>query len=186
MNYIISQTIVIINGYFKFELGKAKTQLRFLFFKLMICLFDIVKYLLLGAFTGLMSIIVSIIRSSVYYGFKHHKKDVPIFIPILLNIVMIILTSYTYSGWWSLLPLAGSITCTWADWQPDLYSSKTGQIINESFWLIYKIMYSAWLDMIVTIIEIASCWHGLKESEPQPKKIVIYKGIRKEILLNAA
>ena len=75
-----------------------------LFIQILVCLFDVISYLLLGAEAGLLICLVELIKTVLYYK---TDKDRLIF---QLGLIFYILISFlTVKTWYSILPVLGSV-----------------------------------------------------------------------------
>jgi len=75
-----------------------------LFIQILVCLFDVISYLLLGADAGLLICFVELLKTILYYK---TNKDREIFIGTIIAYFLISLL--TIKSWYAILPVLGSL-----------------------------------------------------------------------------
>ncbi|MBR3161831.1 MAG: YgjV family protein [Bacilli bacterium] len=131
-------------------------------------IFEILHYFLLGAFSGLVVVVLELIRDFSYYKTKHDKYIFIISLPVYFFIGY-----YSYNHIIDLLPVAASAIDGYA-----LTTKKKiaviGSIINNSLWLLYDLYCGSLIGVIAEIIFIMSnlyiIWHD--KNEIKNKKII--------------
>ena len=113
-----------------------------------------IHLLLLGATTGGISYILNTVRSFCLSSEIRFLKSK--WMCSLLCMLQIATLIFTWSGWWSVLPVAANIAATIGGYT---YSARKirviGLCINSPLWIIYDIVVGSWagiLDEIVSII----------------------------------
>ena len=131
-------------------------------------IFEIIHYFLLGTFSGLVVVILELIRDYSYYKTDYDKYIFIISLPIYFFIGY-----FSYDHLMDLLPVIASTIDSYA-----LTNKKSiaiiGSIINNSLWLIYDVYCMSIIGVIAEIIFIISnfyvMWHDNKKIKV--KKIV--------------
>jgi len=126
-----------------------------------------ISLLLLNAYTGLAMIIVSIIRTTVFLideklnGKQNIIKTKDIIILIVLYLIMIISTLYTYSGPLSIIPLISTMIYTYSIWQKNTKVYKLLGIPHGILITIYSIYIVSITAIIFEIISTISAIIGI-------------------------
>ena len=128
-----------------------------------------VHLLLLGAVTGGISYILNTVRSFCL-GSKYDLLKGKWMCGIIC-ILQLITLFVTWSGWYSILPVAANIAATIGGYT---YNGKkiraVGMLINSPLWILYNIIVGSWagiLDEIVSELSmiISICRYGWKNLE---------------------
>lgn len=154
MNYVIIGNIFGIIGLIVSAIAYHKRQKKKILLDLIISnSFSLVQYLFLQAYTGCITIIISILRNIIAIKKGEKNKNLVLIIFIILYIVMGILT---YNSIFSILLIIASIIYLLGIWdgREDIIR-KTG-LINMYLWLIYSISIWAVAGVIQNIILIIS------------------------------
>ncbi|MBQ6354881.1 YgjV family protein [Candidatus Saccharibacteria bacterium] len=112
--------------------------------------FDIVQYILLGAYTGCLISFLGATRACV---FKKAKNGAVLLLFIALYIAASILT---FRGWLSLLPLTAAIIYTIVIWNKKEQNIRFFSIFVFLLWLVYDIFVQAYVSAITDIVLVAS------------------------------
>lgn len=121
-------------------------------------LFFSIQYFCLNAISGCLMNVMSLVRNII---FKRFKDRVPIIYLIIVLVVMIILSIFSYNGVISLLPTIGVILYSIAIWQDNLTITRIAEIIGCILFIIYNIKVVAISGLITTIIEMLSAIVGI-------------------------
>ena len=98
--------------------------------------------------------IVCVIRNIVFK--KYEERTVPIYFLILIIVVMMILSLFSYTGPISLLPCIACILYSYGVWQNNLKITRITEVISCSLYIIYNIKVLAFVGLISTLIEMTS------------------------------
>ena len=126
-----------------------KTRKKMLFCLIFDGLFYFIQYILLKAYTGAFTNLISIARVITFNkkgSNSFFKKNYILYIIILLYIIVGI---YTYDGIISLLPTIATVIYTVALWQDDTKIIRYGSIMMFSMWLLYNIIVQAYISAVV-------------------------------------
>ena len=124
-----------------------------LFIQILVCVFDVLSYLLLGADAGLLICFVELIKTILYYK---TDKDRLIF---RVGLIFYILISFlTVRAWYSILPVLGSVIDSFGV-SKDSKSANICSIISNTLWTIYDILILSYIgalnDIVVIICNIS-------------------------------
>ncbi len=121
------------------------------------------QFLLLGAYSGCVNLILGILRNLLMtqYGKRkwvRSKGWVAVFIAAFAAVLVL-----TWDGWTSLLPFAAMTTCTVAFWTDNaLNIRKANLFVACPSWIIYDVVFHSWagvLNETITIVSImVSVW----------------------------
>lgn len=121
-------------------------------------LFFAIQYFCLNAISGCLMNVMSLVRNII---FKRFKSKVPIIYLIIIVVLMIILSIFSYNGLISLLPTIGVILYSISIWQDNLTITRIAEIIGCILFIIYNIKVVAISGLITTIIEMISAIVGI-------------------------
>lgn len=129
--------------------------------KMLLCLlfdsiFCIMQYILLGAFAGACTNIISLIRVNVFNQKENNKilnKNYILYIIILLYAIMGVIT---YDGMMSILPSIATIIYTIALWQDNPTKIRFGSVVMFSMWFVYNLAVGAYISSVVEAISLIS------------------------------
>lgn len=114
-------------------------------------LFFAAQYFCLGALTGALMNLMTLIRNVIY---KRFKDKVSIIYIILIVVTMIGLSICSYNGVYSLLPAIAVILYSIALAQNNLTITRVVEAMSCSLFIIYNIKVLAISGLILTIIEL--------------------------------
>lgn len=165
MSYIIIGNIFGIIGLIFSAVAYHKRQKKKILLDLIISnCFSLLQYLFLQAYTGCITIIISILRNIIAIKKGEKNKNFVLIIFIILYIVMGILT---YNSIFSILLIIASIIYLLGIWdgREDVIR-KTG-LINMYLWLIYSISTWAIAGVIQNIILIVSTHIAIRNNREE-------------------
>lgn len=171
--YILSQVCAIIA---MIVLGstyiiKNKKQILFL------CIFSSIMYSLqyffLYAYTGMIINILGIVRAVCFYTYSRSGKENTLLNLMLLELMFIVGTIFTWDGPVSLLPLCGLMIFTYATWHKDVKLYKWLVLPVSVLWITYNALVGSlvgWISesilLVVGIIGLFLYYKGnTKETE---------------------
>ena len=139
---IIIQSIGIA-GLLSFAISYQIKSIRMLFLMQLIgsALFC-VQFILLGAISGCVGLVINIIRNAMLMQYKQWHWVRRKIWPIIISIIFTILLIPTWTGYASLLPYIAAITSTFAYWTDNAFILRMTNLLCASpCWLIYDIIY---------------------------------------------
>lgn len=156
--YILSQIFTIITYALLGLTYYAKDRKKILVISFLSIVANGIAYILLNAWTGLAMCIVALIRNIIFIlderknGKNHtiNKKDIVIL--IILYLITIISTVFTYDGFLSLLSVFATSIYTFSVWQkkPSVY--KILGIPGGILWILYNIYIKSIFGIILELI----------------------------------
>jgi len=161
--YIISQIFTIISYIFLASTYHAKKRKNIIILNCLVQIAFAIAYILLKASTGLAMSIVALSRNIAMMINENQKgKMKKINVTILLPTVIasIVLSMFTYEGFWSLLPVIATILYTYAICQTDIKKYKLLGIPIEIMWVCYNIYIKSIFGIILEIVTLISCIIG--------------------------
>ena len=140
------------------------------------CIVFCVQFLLMGAYTGAISLIVNIARNLLLLksnAWKWAKSQVTLAVIIVLLLVM---TIYTWAGWISVLPFASVAVTSIGYWTQNAQKIRLSQLFGSPCTLLYDILVHSWggaisetisiLSIIISILRFG--WGNLGEKSEVP------------------
>ena len=167
--------LLLLYSYTKEDIDKL------LFIQILVCLFDVISYFLLGADAGLLICLVELIKTILYYK---TDKDRLIFRVGLIFYLLIGLL--TVRHWFAILPVLASIIDSFGI-SKDSKSANICSIISNTLWTIYDILIISYVgalnDIVVVICNISVLFLGYSRIMHISKfRIVKYKYITKKVI----
>ena len=142
----IASWLLLIYSYTKEDIDKL------LFVQILVCLFDFISYLLLGADAGLLICLIELVKTILYY--KSNKDQLIFYFSM---IAYFIIGAITIRHWFAILPVLGSIIDSFGT-SKDSKSANICSIISNSLWTIYDILILSYIgafnDVVVVICNI--------------------------------
>lgn len=125
---------------------------------------SLIQYMFLQAYTGCITIIISIIRNIIALKKKDKNENIILAIFIILYIVMGIIT---YNSIFSILPIIASIIYVIGIWNGNENIIRKTGLINMYLWLIYSISTFAVAGAIQNIILIISTHIAIRNNREE-------------------
>ncbi len=114
-----------------------------------------VHLLLLGAVTGGISYVLNTVRSLCLSSTSRFLKSK--WVCGLLCVLQVAALACTWSGWWSVLPVAANIAATIGGYT---YRARTirmvGLCVNSPLWIAYDIVVGSWAGILDEAVSMAS------------------------------
>ena len=150
--YLLSQIIVIIATVFISFTYFIKNRKKFLIVFILYSMFYGMHYLLLGALTGFLMNMVSIIRNIIFYKWEIKKKKNNKNFLIILFLIIIIFTIFSYKDIFSLVSMSASIISTYSIWQKNPKVYRILAIVVSICFIIYAIHIKSLFAIITEVI----------------------------------
>lgn len=125
---------------------------------------SLIQYMFLQAYTGCITIIISIIRNIIALKKRDKNENIILAIFIILYIVMGIIT---YNSIFSILPIIASIMYVIGIWNGNENIIRKTGLINMYLWLIYSISTFAVAGAIQNIILIISTHIAIRNNREE-------------------
>lgn len=151
MSYLLSQIFVILAIIILAITYFLKDKTKILILCLIYCIFYGVHYLLLGAITGAMMNLVSLIRNYWFFrNSKNNKKNSKLVLIILL-LISIIFGIITYKDMFSIISIIASLISTYSIWQDDVKLYKILAIPVSICFTVYAIHINSLVAIITEL-----------------------------------
>lgn len=150
LNFYLAQITAILAWIFLIISYWKNKDNKLLVLQVISCIFFILNYILLKAYTGLFVIIFEIIRDSLYIKLEDDKKTFIYSLPIYAMIGL-----FSYDGFWSLFSIFASLN----DGYALIYKGKKVVflgIITYVLWLIYDLYYVSYANVLAEAAVIIS------------------------------
>lgn len=170
MNFIIAQVfgaIALIILIISLQKNNKKILLKYQFFS---SLLYAIQYVFLNAYTGCLMNLVCMGRNISFN--KYQEKRPPMYMLIIVILLMITFSVFTYVGYISLLPMIAVILYSIAVWNENLKVIRSIELISCSLYIIYNINVQAYTGLIATIIEFIGALIALFRFDIKRKVII--------------
>lgn len=150
LNFYLAQITAILAWIFLIISYWKNKDNKLLVLQVISCIFFILNYIFLKAYTGLFVIVFEIIRDSLYIKLEDDKKTFIYSLPIYAMIGL-----FSYDGFWSLFSIFASLN----DGYALIYKGKKVVflgIITYVLWLIYDLYYLSYANVIAEAAVIIS------------------------------
>ena len=127
---------------------------RFLFLQIFSNAFYSLQYLVLNAYTAMLTCIVSVFKTLIFYNSNKNDKDTSVLTLISLEIIYIIIGVFTYTSLYSLIPIVIASIYTYGTWQKELKITYIIGFISSVLWVIYNIIVGAYVSVISNFFEL--------------------------------
>ena len=87
---------------------QQKKRIRFLDLQLIANMFYSLQYLVLDAYSGMVSFLISTIKMAIFRGDEKKGKSTNFFVFIALELSFVVFGIFTYQGLYSLIPILGA------------------------------------------------------------------------------
>ncbi len=153
---ILAQIFGLIGLVFVVIAYQKKEKIDFLRFCNYQFFFTMIESILLLAITGLIKIVVGIIRNYFVIYFIKKQKEMPKFLNIIFVLLVAIIGLFFVDKWFSILPIIASIISTVVTCSKNFKLLKIGGIFVQILSMIYNIFVGAFVGFFrQTIILIA-------------------------------
>ena len=155
---IVAQIFGIISWLFLMYSYTREDIDELLFIQILVCVFDVLSYLLLGADAGLLICLVELIKTIAYY--KSDKDDLIFKVGVVFYILIGFLT---VKNWYAILPVLGSVIDSFGV-SKDSKTANICSILSNTLWTIYDIYILSYIgainDAVVIICNISVLFLG--------------------------
>jgi len=158
--FIIAQILGLISWLLLLYSYTEENIDNLLYVQILVCVFDVLSYLLLGADSGFLICLVELVKTILYYK---TDKDKLIFQVSL--IIYIIIGLLTIKAWYACLPVLGSMIDSFGV-SKDSKTANICSIFSNTLWTIYDILILSYIgafnDIVVVICNIIVLFIGYK------------------------
>ena len=150
LNFYLGQITSLLAWFFLILSYWKNKDDKILYLQVISCIFFVLNYLFLGAYTGLFVVFFEIIRDYLYIKLEDDKKTFLFTLPVYA-----IIGIFSYDGFWSLFSIFASLN----DGYALIYKGKKVVflgIVTYVLWLIYDIRYFSLPNVVAESILIIS------------------------------
>lgn len=144
MSDLVIQAIGFIGVVFFIVSYQMRSNRALFLFQLIGCLIFTAQFLIMGAYTGALSLIVNILRNLLLLKINDWKW---VKSRITLSAILVLLTAvtvYTWAGWLSLLPLMSVGITSIGYWTNNAQKIRLSQMLGSPFTLVYDALIHSW------------------------------------------
>ena len=145
----------------------------FLFIQILANIFYGIQYFLLKAFSALVSSIVSILKTYVFYKYEKDTKKISLFMLLLFEILIIFLGIIAYQSFYSIIPIFIACIYTYGTWQKNLKITYSIGIIASILWIFYNFIVGAYVAIFGSFIELSSSIIGIIRLNTSKKELIM-------------
>ena len=173
MNDMAVQAIGFIGVVFFIASYQMRSNRALFLFQLIGCLIFTAQFLIMGAYTGALSLIVNVLRNLLLLKISDWKW---VKSKITLSAILVLLTTvtvYTWAGWLSLLPLLSVGITSIGYWTNNAQKIRLSQMLGSPCTLVYDALIHSWggvmnesialISIIVSVCRFG--WRNLAKTE---------------------
>lgn len=158
---ILAQVFGVLALAVMFFSYQKKSKKDFLVLQIFMNIFFALQYFVLNAYSALTSSITSIVRTSLFYKFEKQNKKIHVGFLILFEIIIISLGILTYTGIYSIIPIAIAVVYTYGTWQKKLETTYKIGIVAAILWIYYNFIVGAYASVLGSVIELLASIMGV-------------------------
>lgn len=152
MKLILAQIFSILGCVAMIISNNQKSRKKILFFLFFDNLFYFLQYIMLDAYTGAFSNLISLFRTVLFNkksDTKFYKKNYALYLVLLLHLLIGIIT---FDGIKSLFPMVASISYAIVLYQDNTKKIRLGTSLMLLMWVIYNIFVQAYVGVLTESI----------------------------------
>ena len=151
---ITAQLVGFVGFIAVFASFQMKSRSHILLLQLIGGLFFAFHFGLLGAFTGAVLNIISVVKVLLFRHYSGPHR--PAWPPHLIAVLLIGATAFTWSGWVSLLPMIGMLALNYGFWRHNEQTMRRSAAIASPVWLVYNVINFSIAGIITELFVISS------------------------------
>ena len=164
LNLIIAQTLGFIGFIISLLAFHKKKKEKILGNMILSNIFDLIHYLLLGAYSGCVTKLLAIFRNSfVIFKDRYEALSSNIFLYIFI-LLYVISGIWTFENLWSIFPIISAIIYAVAIWRGNELTLKKAACAGYFLWLIYNILVLSISGIVSNIVSICSLFIAIKNT----------------------
>ena len=170
MEYFIAQifgTFALITCFISYQKTNKKD---FFIVQLITNIFYGIQYLILQAYSGCISSVISLLKNVLFYNLEKRNKKISICYLLIFVSAFIIAGIFTYEGIYSMIPIFIHSIYTCATWFKDLKITYTLSLGTSILWIIYSLIVGAYVSIIASVVELVAGILGLRKLALERKK----------------
>lgn len=152
---ILTQLVGAAGTCFCVAAYQCKSSRRLVFNELMCALLYVIQYFMLGAFTGSLTMVISVVTNTISCGDRAWMRWRGW--PAVFTAVYALSCCFTWDSWLSLLPCAATILTSTANFIRNGRLIRLGRLCAACpMWLTYNIFNRAWAGVVCEVFVAAS------------------------------
>lgn len=167
-NLILAQVfgvLVFITGFLSYKKNDTK---EVIIYNGLANGFCAIQYMLLGAYTGVLCLVIAVIRNIIFSRFK---KDIPV-IYLVLFIIILIITNFKLVGSpIDIIPIINVFLYTIALWTKDIISIKKISLLACIDGVVFNLYKQAYIGVIYEIVFAYAVVKSYRELRKEQKKL---------------
>lgn len=173
---LLAQLFAVIALVFMYFSYQKKSKKDFLYLQIFMNIFFGLQYFLLRAFSALVSNIVTIIKTVIFYRLENKGKNIGWQYLVIFEIFIIAFGVITYNGILSIIPILIAFLYTYGTWQKNLKLTYKIAIIAAVLWIFYNFLVGAYVSTVGSVIELIASSKGfISLKRDESKKEVLQK-----------
>lgn len=112
------------------------------------------QYVILGAFSGAISNVISLAKYVVFYGNAKKNKKNPKWQVIFFCLISVALGCFALNKWYTIIPIITSVIFTFAIWQDNPIVLRAVVIVCNILWIIFNIAVGAYVSAVYSGVEL--------------------------------
>lgn len=139
-----------------------KNKIRFLVCQVLANVLYATQYGLLGAFTGMATSSIAVIKSIIFYKCEKDKGEIPLIWLLFFEVAIIVAGIILFDGKIvSLMPIFITLMFTYGSWQKSLKLTCAIGATSAFLWVIYNGVVGAYVACIGSVFELISGLIGM-------------------------
>lgn len=110
------------------------------------------SYLLLGKYLGCILVGVLTLKSFIYYLFAVKKLKPNIYVLILFEVSILVISIVFWNSWVDLLMIANSLINTYFSWQDNVIYLKTSVVVCAVLLILYDVFVGAYAYIVSEVL----------------------------------
>lgn len=162
VNYTISQILALLSFIISLIAFHRDKKEKILSNMILSNILNLIHYLLLGAFSGVLTKIIAILRDYIIINKKNKKILNSKYTLIILIVLYIFAAIFSYNNIYSLFPIIAALIYIVSIWNGNALRTKKTAFFCEFLWLGYNIFVFSIVGIFSKIIAIISTYIAIK------------------------
>lgn len=127
---------------------------KFLFLQIIANVFYSLQYLVLNAYSAVMTTFITIIELFIFHKDAEENKKTSILVLLIIELLLIIIGIFTYDGIYSLIPIFIACIFTYGNFQSNLRITYSIGIVVAFLWTVYNFVVGAYVSLLGNFFEL--------------------------------
>lgn len=154
---------------------QQKSKNKVIFFQMLSSIAFCIQYLLLGAYSGIAALMLSMIITLIFWIYSNQNKKIPFYWLGIYIIANIIAGIFTYTNIVSVFPIIISVLYIYGIWQENLKVNRIIIFFGSIGWIIYNFLVGAYASSIGNVVSLVSAiiaiWRlDIRKNKPNVKE----------------